>query len=87
MAKRHLYPVLGVGLVASLLSPVMPASADPDNRRKPPVQREFGNGAERNSFAASALRRDQGADHKRFPWTSTRGYPRQQKLPLLRPIA
>ncbi|MBC6470513.1 peptidase M28 [Actinomadura alba] len=60
----------------------MPASADPDNRRKPPVQREFGNGAERNSFAASELGRDRGADHTRFPRTGTRGYPRQQNLPL-----
>ncbi|MBC6462257.1 peptidase M28 [Actinomadura sp. HBU206391] len=64
------------------MSPVTPASADPESRRKPPVQREFGNGADRNSLAAPTLKRDRGADHTRFPWARTRGYPRQQKLPV-----
>jgi hypothetical protein len=64
-----------------LVIPVTTVSADPEARRTPHV-REFGNGADRNSLAGSALKSDRGADHTRFPWDKARAYPRQVKLPV-----
>lgn len=83
MTKRLSYPLLGAGVAALLVVPLTtPASATPHPRRPAPV-RDFGNGPDRNTVAATPLKgtRALTADAP-FAWSKERGYPRHTRLPV-----